>query len=213
MPAAWAAQAQAAARPAADVLEDEEGGRPAAEPITLPSVEQRRERRRRSAEPVPAEEPRRRLVSVSPPTEDEEPVEEDWETAAAYLRAVARDIAPDHFGTPSRPVDDDALRLWKAAFGVAVRRRFDPGSPLAEITRTVTAAVQAYEVVAPPPLETEMLVRAELGETVPIGEIHPSVTVVIHLLMFATLVEELALVDDELDDLIAQAGELAAAGV
>jgi hypothetical protein len=133
-----------------------------------------------------------------------------WTNAGDYLRAAAGDEAPARFGTPSGPVDDYALRVWHNAFGLAVRRRFEPGSPLAEISRTVAAAVHAHEAAALPAIDAEMLVRAELGERVPVGELDPAVEVGVHLLVFASLVDELALGDGELDALVTEAERLAA---
>jgi hypothetical protein len=118
--------------------------------------------------------------------------------AGRYLRLVAHEEAPRQFDTP----DGGARRVWAIAFGLAARRRFEPDSPLAEIRRTVTT-------VAVPSLEAEMLVRDALGEQVPVGEIGEAVRTGVHLLLFARLTDELALNDGELDDLIAQAEELA----
>ncbi|HEY0530332.1 MAG TPA: hypothetical protein VGD29_01895 [Actinoplanes sp.] len=134
-----------------------------------------------------------------------------WTNAGDYLRAAAGDEAPARFGTPSGPIDDYARRVWHNAFGLAVRRRFKPGSPLAEISRTVATAVHVHEAAALPAIDAEMLVRAELGETVPVDELDPSVLVGVHLLLFASLADELALGDGELDDLVTEAERLAAA--
>jgi hypothetical protein len=131
--------------------------------------------------------------------------------AGQYLLAAARDDAPARFGTPPAPVDDTARRVWDNAFRLVVRRRFEADSPLAEISRTVAAAVHTHESVALPPLDAEMLVRDALGEPVPVEEIDPAVRVAVHLLVFASLTDELALGDGELDGLIAQAEELAGA--
>ena len=131
-------------------------------------------------------------------------------SAGEHLRCMARDDTPTRFGTPPSP-DDHARRVWRHAFGLAVRRRFEPDSPLAEISRVVAAAVHAHELAGLPVLEAEMLVRAELGEAVPVDEIVPAVLIGVHLLLFGSLVDELALGDGELDALVAQAEELAAA--
>jgi hypothetical protein len=133
-----------------------------------------------------------------------------WTNAGDYLRAAAGDEAPARFGTPSHPVDDYARRVWHHAFGLAVRRRFTPGSPLAEISRTVATAVHVHEAAGLPAIDAEMLVRAELGETVPVDELDPAVRVGVHLLVFASLVDEMALEDGELDDLVTEAERLAA---
>jgi hypothetical protein len=133
-----------------------------------------------------------------------------WTTAGDYLRAAAFDEAPARFGTPPGPVDDDARRVWHTAFGLAVRRRFEPDSPLAEISRTAAIAVRAHEAAGLPAIDVEMLMRAELGEQVPVGDLDPAVVIGVHLLVFASLVDELALGDGELDDLVTQAERLAA---
>jgi hypothetical protein len=134
-----------------------------------------------------------------------------WTSAGDYLRAAAGDEAPARFGTPPGPVDDYARQVWQRAFGLAVRRRFEPGSPLAEISRTVATAVHAHDSAGLPAIDAEMLVRAELGETVPVDELDPAVLLGVHLLVFASLVDELALGDGELDDLVTEAERLAAA--
>ncbi len=126
--------------------------------------------------------------------------------AGRYLRATARDEQSPPHATP----DDSATRVWEIAFGLVVRRRFEPGAPLAEIGRSVATALRERCVAAVPPLDAEMLVRAALGENVPAEELDPGRRVLVHLLMFAALTDELALGDAELDDLIAEAEELVA---
>jgi hypothetical protein len=166
-------------------------------------------RRRRNVSPA-ADTTRPGAPAVAPETG--EPAEHPpWTTAGDYLRAAAVDEAPARFGTPPGPVDDYARRVWHTAFGLAVRRRFEPDSPLAEISRTVAAAVHAHEVAGLPAIDVEMLVRAELDEQVPIADIDPTVLIGVHLLIFASLVDELALGDGELDDLVTRAERLAAA--
>jgi hypothetical protein len=121
--------------------------------------------------------------------------------AGRYLRAIVRDEPPPAGGV----ADDEARRIWKIAFGLAVRRRFEPGAPLAEIARTVATAVQHHAAAALPPLDAEMLVRAELGEEVPLDEIGAGIVAAVHVLLFASLADELALREDEIDGLIRQA--------
>ena len=125
--------------------------------------------------------------------------------AGHYLRQVARDDAPTRFGTPAGEVDESARRVWQIAFGLAARRRFEPDTALAEISRTVAAAVREHAAAALPMLAAEMLVRAALGESVPTDEIDTDVRVAVHLLLFASLTDELALGDAELDAMIAEA--------
>jgi hypothetical protein len=125
--------------------------------------------------------------------------------AGRFLRAVARDEAqPGH-----TQADDDARRLWEIAFGLAATRRFEPDAPLAEISRTVAKAVHAYPAVSLPSMDAEMLLRAALGEEVPVGEIDPTVIVAVHVLLFATIADELALCENELGGLIVQAEKTA----
>ena len=50
-----------------------------------------------------------------------------------------------------------------------------------------------------------MLIRQALGEQVPTGGIGREQAMTVHVLLFAALVDELALTDDELDELIADA--------
>jgi hypothetical protein len=56
-----------------------------------------------------------------------------------------------------------------------------------------------------PVREAEMLIREALGERVPTADITPAQLVTVHVLMFAVLVDEMALTDDELAELIADA--------
>lgn len=131
--------------------------------------------------------------------------------AGRYLQGAARDEPPSRYGTPPHPVDEAALRVWEIGFGLLVRRRFHPQAPLAELSRTVARAVHTHAAAALPPLDTEMLVRDALGERVPVGQLDPAVRVAAHLLLFASLTDELALGDAELDALIAEAEQLAQA--
>ena len=125
--------------------------------------------------------------------------------AGRYLWAVARDDAPAQLGTPVTAIDDTVRRVWEIAFGRVARRRFEPGVPLAELSRTVATAVHEHAIAALPMLEAEMLVRAALKEPVPTDEIEADVVDAVHLLLFASLADELALGDTELEILIAEA--------
>lgn len=131
--------------------------------------------------------------------------------ASVVTAGAARDEPPSRYGTPPHPVDEAALRVWEIGFGLLVRRRFHPQAPLAELSRTVARAVHTHAAAALPPLDTEMLVRDALGERVPVGQLDPAVRVAAHLLLFASLTDELALGDAELDALIAEAEQLAQA--
>ena len=131
--------------------------------------------------------------------------------AGRYLRQVARDDAPTRFGSPAGEVDESARQVWEIAFGLVVRRRFEPDSALAEISRTVATAVHDHAAAGLAVLDAEMLVRAALGETVPVGDLDEGVLVAVHLLLFASLADELALGDAELDAIIAEAEAKASA--
>jgi hypothetical protein len=176
--------------------------------------------RRENAGPeVPPRRRRKTLAGTNEmrlggPPAGERPANADhppWTDAGDYLRAAASDEAPARFGTPSGPVDDYARRVWHRAFSLAVRRRFEPSSPLAEISRSVATAVQVHDSAGLPAIDAEMLVRAELGEVVPVDELDQTVRVGVHLLVFASLVDEMALGDGELDDLVTEAERLAVA--
>jgi hypothetical protein len=116
--------------------------------------------------------------------------------ATEFLRATATNsVAPE-------PPGEDADAIFAAAFRAAVKLRFRTDAPLAAITGSVRAATRRHAELVPV-REAEMLIRSALGEKVPTGEIDRSSAVKVHVLLFATLVEELALTDDELDQLIA----------
>jgi hypothetical protein len=121
-------------------------------------------------------------------------------SAAAFLRATATNMpASDQPG-------EGAEEIFAAAFRLAVRLRFKPDVPLAAIAATVRSAAQRHTELLLPVREAEMLIREALGESVPTAEMAAADTVKVHVLMFAALVEELALTDAELDELLAQAG-------
>jgi hypothetical protein len=117
--------------------------------------------------------------------------------ATAFLRATATNTP-----APDAPAED-ADETFAAAFRAAVKLRFRPDAPLATITGSVRAATRRHGDLVPV-REAEMLIRSALGEEVPTAEIARTAAVTAHVLLFATLVEELALTDDELDELLAQ---------
>ena len=121
--------------------------------------------------------------------------------AGLVLRATATN------GRAEAVPDDAARGVFDRAFGLAVRLRFRPDTPLPVIAGSVAGAARRHAELALPVREAEMLIRAALGETVPTAGIAPAETVAVQVLMFAALVEELALTDDELDELIAGAEE------
>ncbi|MFF5079888.1 hypothetical protein ACFY36_22780 [Actinoplanes sp. NPDC000266] len=122
------------------------------------------------------------------------------------LQAVARNDVPARLAAPA---GDTERRVWEIAFGLMVRRRFLTDSPLAEIGRSVATAVNFHAAAALPALDAEMLVREALGEKVPVEDIDEAVRSGVHLLLSASLADELAMTDGELDDLIKQAEKLA----
>jgi hypothetical protein len=146
----------------------------------------------------PAEAPRE-LVIVPGEVIDRRP-------AAAYLRATATN------NPAGRDVEIDyaAREFFAGAFELAVRRRFRPGTPIGDIAGAVANACRRHQplalsAVALSVMEAEMLIREALGDVVPIEGIPMARVVATHVVMFASIVEELALTDDELDGLIAEA--------
>lgn len=125
--------------------------------------------------------------------------------AGRYLQRVAYEDAPAHGEEPTSAT----RHVWEIAFQLAVRRRFEPDSPLAEIRRTVSTILRQHASAALPPLAAEMLIRDALDEAVPVDEISDPVRSRAHLLLFAGLVDELAMTDGELESLIVEAEELA----
>jgi hypothetical protein len=125
--------------------------------------------------------------------------------AGAYLRATAAnergrmDIQPDY---PARVV-------FYCAFELAVRRRFGSDSPIAEIARIVVNAARHHPFVPVDALTAEMLIRDALGDVVPIEEIPFPMIVATHVVVFATICDELALSDGEIDSLITAAEDRA----
>lgn len=120
-------------------------------------------------------------------------------SAGAYLFATATN-------SPARQIPGDgARRVFEKAFVLAVRLRFKPETPLAAITASVALAARRHPELGVPVREAEMLIREALGERVPTAGITPAQLVTVHVLMFAVLIDEMALTDDELAELIADA--------
>jgi hypothetical protein len=121
--------------------------------------------------------------------------------AGLYLRATAinrpagRNVTPDHA----------ARAFFARAFTLAVRRRFRPDSPVADIARTVAGVCHRHGALALSAMETEMLVRRALGEAVPVEEIPADRVIAAHVIVFVALADEVALTDDEIDELITTA--------
>lgn len=116
-----------------------------------------------------------------------------------YLRATAINDRADE------PHGDAVRDVCSRAFASVVQLRFRPDTPLLAIACSVRAAAHRHPALAVRVREAEMLIREALGEQVPTGGITPDQAVAVHVLLFASLVDELALTDDELDELIADA--------
>ena len=120
-------------------------------------------------------------------------------SAGAYLWATATN-------SPAETIPgDDAQAVFARAFALAVRLRFQAGSPLTAIAKTAASAARRHPTLSVPVREVEMLIRQALDEQVPTAGIPPAAVVTVQVLLFATLVDELALTDEELAELIADA--------
>jgi hypothetical protein len=119
--------------------------------------------------------------------------------AGRYLRATAtNERVPEVPGPP-------AAEIFERVFAAVVRLRFRPDTPLITIATSVAQAARRHPELRAAVREAEMLIRHELGERVPTGEIPAAEALAVHVLMVVALVDELALTDDELDELIAGA--------
>jgi hypothetical protein len=136
-----------------------------------------------------------------------EPPAEEQTARPSAVGSLSGQLPPGTARGGGRIVTEAGRYLRQAARDEAPARF---GSP---VSRTVAAAVHEHALFGLPMIDAEMLVRAALGETVPTDEIDAGVLVGVHLLLFASLIDELALGDAELDLLIAQAEESAAPAV
>jgi hypothetical protein len=119
--------------------------------------------------------------------------------AGAYLWAAATN-------SPAAAIPGDAARtVFARAFELAVRLRFEGASPLTAIARTAANAARRHPTLNMPVREAEMLIRQALDEQVPTAGITPAAVVTVQVLLFATIADELALTDEELAELIADA--------
>ncbi|HET6530794.1 MAG TPA: hypothetical protein VFH03_09305 [Actinoplanes sp.] len=116
-----------------------------------------------------------------------------------YLRATALNDRADE------PPGEPALDVFARAFATAVRLRFRPDTPLLAVAASVAAAARRHPMLHQLVREAEMLIRQALGEQVPAAGITAQPAMVIHMLIFAALADEMALTDDEIDELIADA--------
>jgi hypothetical protein len=137
--------------------------------------------------------------SVAPPAERKLSIPGAYLRATATNSPAAREVRPDY----------ESRVFFYCAFEAVVRRCFRATCPVSEIVRSVVNAGRRHEPVVVPLLEAEMLVRDALGETVPVEDIRPATIVTTHVLLFASLVDELALTDDELDAVIVEAEDRA----
>jgi len=123
----------------------------------------------------------------------------DRSPAGAYLWATATNSPTGTIaGVAARPV-------FARAFALAVRLRFPADAPLTAIAASAAGAARRHPSLSVPVREAEMLIREALGENVPTGGIEPPAVVTVHVLLFAALVDELGLTDDEVAELIADA--------
>jgi hypothetical protein len=128
-----------------------------------------------------------------------------------WIRAVVRNdnVAMRRLG--EQFPDEDLDPVVDAVFSLAVRRRFSQALPTGDITRQMLGIRQRYGASRVRPLlEMEMVVRRELGERVPIDDLDDSTVSKIKIFVFEQIVHDLALFDDELDELIVLAESHAA---
>jgi hypothetical protein len=148
---------------------------------------------------VNAAAPRPAPVGPGEATASPDAVRRPRTPAGLFLRATATNHRAE-------AVPDDAARgVFARAFALAVGLRFRPDTPLTVIAGSVAGAARRHTQLTVPVREAEMLIREALGETVPTAGIDPAQRMVVHVLIFTAVVEELALTDDELDELIADA--------
>jgi hypothetical protein len=121
--------------------------------------------------------------------------------AGEYLRAT---VINRPAGWDVRP-DQAARAFFARAFTLAVRRRFRPDSPVADIARTVADVCRRHAPLALSALETEMLVRHALGEAAPVEDIPADRVVAAHVVVFVAMADGVALTDEEVDELITTA--------
>jgi len=119
--------------------------------------------------------------------------------AGRYLRSTATNERADG------PPGPDAADVFARAFAAVARLRFRVDTPLPAISASVAAAARRHPAPSLPVREAEMLIRQALGEYVPTAGITGAQGTAVHLLIFAALVDEMALTDDEIDELIAGA--------
>jgi hypothetical protein len=130
---------------------------------------------------------------------------ESLSTAARWLRAVVRNDADARRALGDMFDEDELYPLVGSAFSLAVARRFSPNCDVRAITRQALGVRQRYADRSPQLLQMEMVVRRELGESVPVDDLRPDRVLLIKMWIFEQLVYDLGLFDDELDELIAEA--------
>jgi hypothetical protein len=110
-------------------------------------------------------------------------------------------------------LNEDSLALFlDRAFAIAVRRRFSPGCEVGEITRQILGVRQRYGEMSPGLLEMEMMVRRELGESVPIDDLDSAKVAVIKASVFEQIVHGMGMFDEEIDALVDEAERAARQG-
>lgn len=129
--------------------------------------------------------------------------------AGQWIKATVKNDKHALLRLENQVRDEELSVLIDAVFTLAVRTRFSPSGSLDDITRQMLGIRQRYDAkLVRPILEMEMVVRKELGEYVPIDDLSSTTTSVIKLLVIEQIVYDMALFDDEIDDLIGRAESL-----
>jgi hypothetical protein len=132
--------------------------------------------------------------------------------AGKWIRATVRSDVAAMRRTEEAAVGAEITSLVEIAFQLMVHRRFAAGCERAEITRHVLGIRQRYGAAkAGPVIDAEMVIRRELGESVPIDDLDDSVVLRLKMLILEQLVHDMGMFDDELDELV-QAAEAEAHG-
>jgi hypothetical protein len=132
-----------------------------------------------------------------------------WSVPGQYIKATIRKDLVARGRLPEDPAGAAAGGLIDAAFELAVRRRFVPDCPVRDIALLVAGARRRHPDVTVPVLAAEALIRERLGEAAPTGDIDSDTATLAKVLVLATIVDELALYENELDELLAEAERLA----
>ncbi|MEV6970591.1 hypothetical protein AB0M47_36345 [Hamadaea sp. NPDC051192] len=114
---------------------------------------------------------------------------------------------------PKRNIKDQRseLALWHAAFELAVRSAFDNDTPVAEISAFAQRMHDRFkpEFAAIPPIDSEALIRAALGEDLDIEAIKPRHRGLVYVVVLSIIVKDKAISDTDLRRLLATAENVA----